>query len=91
MLRFNRIVHNIEIMGGKACIKGTRVTVGTIVAQISEGKTKDDLLLEYPYLADEDIVQALKYAAWAVDAKEMGIVRTLSLRVKPATRQHNRD
>ena len=43
MNKFDRIVHNAEIMGGKACIKGTRITVGMIVAQVSEGKTKNDL------------------------------------------------
>jgi uncharacterized protein (DUF433 family) len=74
MENFKHINHDSEIMGGKACIRGTRVTVGMIVTQISEGKTEEDLLLEYPYLTKEGIVQALKYAAWAVDAKEMEIV-----------------
>lgn len=73
-MQFTRIIHNIHIMGGKACIKGTRVTVGMIVNQISEGKTVEQLLDDYPYLAYQDVMQALKYAAWAVDAKEIGIV-----------------
>jgi uncharacterized protein (DUF433 family) len=64
----------MDIMGGKACIKGTRVTVGMIVTQISEGKSTDELLSEYPYLSSDDISQALKYAAWAVDAREAVIV-----------------
>jgi len=74
MDRFERIAHNIDIMGGKACIKDTRVTVSMIVAQISEGVTIGDMLSEYPYLSEEDIKQALKYAAWAVEAREIEIV-----------------
>ena len=63
MEQFLRINHDINIMGGKACIKGTRVTVGMILTQISEGKTPNELINEYPYLTHEDITQALKYAA----------------------------
>lgn len=74
MEQFTRISHNIEIMGGKACIKGTRVTVGLVVTQISEGKTISGLLDEYPYLNEEDIAEALKYAAWTVSAREAVIV-----------------
>ena len=74
MEQFTRINHNIAIMGGKACIKGTRVTVNMIVTQISEGKAIDELLNEYPYLTKDDIMQALKFAAWAVDAREAVIV-----------------
>jgi uncharacterized protein (DUF433 family) len=68
--RFPRISRDIEVMGGKACIKGTRVTAGMIVAQISEGKSIDDLLTDYPYLKKADITQALCYAALAVEARE---------------------
>ena len=74
MEKFTRINHDIGIMGGKACIKGTRVTVGMIVTQISEGRTIDELLDDYPYLSRDDIMQALKYAAWTVDAKESVII-----------------
>ena len=70
MDQFNRISHDIGIMGGKACIKGTRITVGMILVQISEGVTQDELLSEYPHLKKEDISQALRYAAWVVGAKE---------------------
>ena len=73
-MQFTGISHDIKIMGGKACIKGTRVTVGMIVTQISEGKTIEQLLEDYPYLTHEDVMQALKYAAWTVDAKEIEIV-----------------
>jgi len=74
MEQFSRIHHDIDIMGGKACIKGTRVTVGMILMQISEGVSINELLDEYPYLSHEDIIQALKYAAWSVDVKESMIV-----------------
>ena len=74
MEQFTRISHNIEIMGGKACIKGTRVTVGMILTQISEGKSIEELLEDYPYLTFEDIMQALQYATWAVEARESVIV-----------------
>jgi len=74
MMEFTRISHNINIMGGKACIKGTRVTVGMIVNQISEGKSVEDLLDDYPYITYEDVMEALKYAAWTVNAREIEIV-----------------
>ena len=73
-MQFSRISHDTKIMGGKACIKGTRVTVGMIVNQISEGKTIEQLLDDYPYLTRDDVMQALKYAAWTVDAKEIEII-----------------
>ena len=73
-MQFDRIIHDINIMGGKACIKGTRVTVGMIVNQISEGTTVEELLDDYPYLTSDDVMQALKYAAWTVNSREIGIV-----------------
>jgi len=74
MEQFTRISHDVDIMGGKACIKGTRVTVGMILTQISCGRTIDELLVEYPYISYEDIMQAIRYAAWAVEARETVIV-----------------
>ena len=74
MEQFLRINHDISIMGGKACIAGTRITVGMILMQISEGTTPDELLAEYPHLTEDDIAEALRYAAWAVGTKEDLIV-----------------
>ena len=74
MNSFERISHDINIMGGKACIKGTRVTVGMIITQLSEGKDVATLLDEYPYLSEEDITEALKYSAWLVNSREMDVV-----------------
>ena len=61
MEQLTRISHDIGIMGGKACIKGTRVTVGMLLTQLGGGKTVDELLDDYPYLSVDDIAQALKY------------------------------
>ena len=68
MEQFTRINHDINIMGGKACITGTRITVGMILMQISEGVTQDELLKEYPLLTKEDIAEAIRYATQAVGA-----------------------
>jgi uncharacterized protein (DUF433 family) len=67
---FDRISQDPEVMGGKACIRGTRVTVGTIVGQIGAGHTIEDLLADYPYLSREDILQALRYASWLANERE---------------------
>jgi uncharacterized protein (DUF433 family) len=58
-------------MGGKACIRGIRVTVGRIISQLSVGETIDELLIDYPYLEREDIMQALEYAAWLAEEREV--------------------
>lgn len=62
--RFDRITFDREIMGGRACIRGMRITVALIVNQIAHGATVSELLEEYPVLEEEDIQQALEYAAW---------------------------
>jgi uncharacterized protein (DUF433 family) len=67
----DRITHNPAVMGGKACIRGMRVTVGAIVSQIGAGKLIDDVLAEYPYLEREDVLQALRYAAWLAEEREI--------------------
>lgn len=68
---FDRITMNPAVMGGKACIRGMRVTVGMIVGQIGAGRGIDDLLADFPYLEREDILQALRYAAWRVQEREV--------------------
>jgi len=70
MSQFRQIVHDANIMGGKACIAGTRITVGTILMQISEGATFDEILAEYPPLTAEALSEALRYAAWTTGARE---------------------
>ena len=68
---FDRITQNPALMGGKACIRGMRVTVGMIVGQIGAGLTIEQLLTDYPYLELEDIMQALRYAAWLAEEREV--------------------
>jgi uncharacterized protein (DUF433 family) len=67
----NRITQQPEVMGGKACIRGMRVTVGMVVGQIGAGHTINDILADYPYLEREDILQALRYAAWRAEEREV--------------------
>jgi uncharacterized protein (DUF433 family) len=69
--QLNRITQQPEVMGGKACIRGMRVTVGMVVGQIGAGRSVDEVLTDYPYLEREDIMQALRYAAWRADEREV--------------------
>jgi uncharacterized protein (DUF433 family) len=62
------------MMGGKPCIRGMRVTVGTIVGLVASGYSTDDILKAYPYLEAEDIREALAYAAWRVEEVELPLV-----------------
>ena len=71
MEQLNRITCNPQVMGGKPCIRRMRVTVGTIVGLIASGQTIEDVLEAYPYLEREDIFEALSYAAWRVEEKEI--------------------
>jgi uncharacterized protein (DUF433 family) len=71
MAELDRITRNPAVMGGKACIRGMRVTVGMIVGQISAGRSIDELLADYPYLEREDVMQALRYAAWLAEEREV--------------------
>jgi uncharacterized protein (DUF433 family) len=60
---FDRITRNPEIMGGKPCVRGVRLTVGTIVGLVATGHSNAEILAAYPYLEEEDIRQALGYRA----------------------------
>lgn len=62
MAQFDRITRDPTVMGGKACIRGMRVTVGMIVNQIAAGHSPEKLLADFPYLEPEDITQSLQYA-----------------------------
>jgi Uncharacterized conserved protein len=74
----NRITFDPKVMGGKPCIRGMRVTVGTIVGLIAAGYSTDRILQAYPYLEPDDIQAALLFAAWRTEERE------LSLDLKPA-------
>jgi len=71
MRQLDRITFSPDVMGGKPCIRGLRVTVGTIVGLIATGHGKLDILGMYPYLESKDIDQALSYAAWRVEEIEL--------------------
>ena len=73
MEQLKRISFDPEVMGGKPCIRGMRVTVGMIVGLIATGHTKQEVLEMYPYLEAEDIDEALHYAAWRVEEIEVPI------------------
>lgn len=75
MTDLDRITQNPLVMGGKACIRGMRVTVGMIVGQIGAGHSIEQLLADYPYLEREDILQALRYAAWRMEEREIELAR----------------
>lgn len=66
-----RITRNPEIMAGKPCIRGMRVTVGTVVGLVAAGHSTYEILQAYPYLEEDDIRQALAYAAWRVEEIEI--------------------
>jgi uncharacterized protein (DUF433 family) len=67
MDKFNRITFDPNVMGGRACIRGMRITVSLILNLISNGMTAQEIVKEYPYLEEEDIRQSLQYAAWLAD------------------------
>lgn len=70
MTAFPRITLDPQVMGGKPCIRGIRVTVGTIVGLVAAGKTSAEILQAYPYLEQADIREALAYAAWRLEESE---------------------
>ncbi|MDZ7592760.1 MAG: DUF433 domain-containing protein [Rubrivivax sp.] len=74
MQELDRITHRPDVMGGKACIRGMRVTAGAIVGQIGAGRTVEQVLQDYPYLEREDVLQALRYAAWRAEERELQFV-----------------
>lgn len=71
MPNLDRITRDPAVMGGKPCLRGMRVTVGTIVGLVAAGHSRGDILAAYPYLESEDIRQALAYAAWRVEEIEL--------------------
>ena len=76
MEMLTRITLDPAVMGGKACIRGLRVTVGTVVGLLAAGRSSEDILKAYPYLEREDIDEALAYAAWRVEEREVPLART---------------
>ncbi|MFH1928256.1 MAG: DUF433 domain-containing protein [Chloroflexota bacterium] len=67
MLGFDRITFDPNVMGGRACIRGMRVTVSLIINLVANGMTVEQIIEDYPYLEPDDVRQALQYAAWLAE------------------------
>ena len=67
----SRITHSPGVMGGEPCLRGMRVTVGTIVGLLAAGKSHQEILADYPYLEENDILASLAYAAWRTEEHEL--------------------
>jgi len=73
-MKLDRITFDPDIMGGRACIRGMRVTAGMIVGLVAAGHTTTDILKLYPYLEADDVKQALTYAAWRAEERDVPVV-----------------
>lgn len=73
MKALDRITFNPNVMGGRPCIRGLRVTAGMVAGLVATGHSREEILKLYPYLEDEDITQALKYAAWRAEEMELPV------------------
>lgn len=71
MKDLKRITLNPNVMGGKPCIRGLRMTVGTIIGLFASGLKPEDIIKLYPYLELEDLTEALAYAAWRSEEIEV--------------------
>jgi uncharacterized protein (DUF433 family) len=71
MKSLTRITLDPTVMGGRPCVRGLRVTVGTIVGLLASGHSREKILQLYPYLESEDIDEALAYAAWRAEEVEL--------------------
>jgi uncharacterized protein (DUF433 family) len=71
MEAFKRITFDPAVMGGKPCIRGLRITVGTLVGLMAQGHTLAEILKAYPYLEEADFREALAYAAWRAEEAEL--------------------
>lgn len=73
MAVLDRITLDPNVMGGKPCIRGMRVTVGTVLGLLAAGRTEEEILDAYPYLEPDDIKAALQYATWRVEEREVAL------------------
>jgi uncharacterized protein (DUF433 family) len=75
MTPLKRITRDPAVMSGKPCVRGTRVTVGTVVGLLAAGRSAGEILEAYPYLEADDIREALAYAAWRSEEQEIPLVQ----------------
>jgi uncharacterized protein (DUF433 family) len=73
-MQIPRITHDPAVMGGKPCIRGLRVTVGTVLGLLAAGQSRQRILAAYPYLEPEDLDATLAYAAWRMEEREEPLV-----------------
>ena len=71
MKALTRITRDPAVMGGKPCVRGMRITVGTVVGLLASGRSVPEILAAYPYLEEDDIRECLAYAAWRVEEVEV--------------------
>ena len=76
MPTLKRITLDPAVMGGKACIRGLRVTVSTVLGLLAAGRTREEILQAYPYLEHEDVEEALAYAAWRLEEREIPLAHS---------------
>ena len=69
--QLDRLTQQPDVMGGKACIRGMRVTVDMVLSQIGAGHSLEEVLADFPYLEREDIMQAIRHAAWRAEEREV--------------------
>ena len=70
------ITHDPQVMGGRPCIRGMRVTVGTVIGLLASGHSAEDILRAYPYLEREDVEAALSFAAWRAEEVELPLSKS---------------
>jgi uncharacterized protein (DUF433 family) len=75
-MKLERITHNPKVMGGKPCIRGMRITVGTVVGLLATGTSRERILEAYPHLEPADLDEALSYAAWRLEEREEDLVHS---------------
>ena len=73
-MSFPRITHDPRVMGGKPCIRGLRITVGTIVGLLASGESRERILEAYPHLEAADLNESLAYASWRLEEREEELV-----------------
>lgn len=66
-----RITHDPQVMGGRPCIRGMRVTVGMILGLLAAGRSVEEVLAAYPYVERDDVRAALSYAAWRAEEVDL--------------------
>ena len=76
-MRFTKITVNPKQMGGAPCIRGLRIPVSTVVGMVADGMTTEEILKDFPDLEDEDIREALRYAAEAVREREIPLTAAI--------------